>query len=147
MCAGTIYWSGIGRVIYAASESKLKEVTGPNNEENMTMSLPCRIIFNSGQRNIEVIGPVLSWEEKVVTESGKWWRENALSKIAEKGRHERERSVSVNGPPRSGSAAGSLHEKTSSITVYDPSDSYLGSIGEDGEYQADLKVDWMTRML
>lgn len=140
MCAGTIYWSGIGRVIYAASEERLKELTGTNNEENMTMSLPCRMVFNSGQRPIEVIGPVPSWEIKVVTESGRWWRENQLSKIAEKGRHERSRSVSVNGS-RSGSA--SLHEKTSSVTVYDPHDSFLGSIGEDGEYQADLKVDWM----
>lgn len=140
MCAGTIYWTGIGRVIYAASESKLKELTGSNNDENMTMSLPCRTVFNSGQRTIEVIGPVPSWEEKVVTDSGKWWRENQLSKIAEKGRHERDRSVSVNGT-RSGN--GSFHEKASSITVYDPTDSFLGSIGEDGEYQADLKVDWM----
>lgn len=140
MCAGTIYWTGIGRLIYAASESKLKELTGSNNEENMTMSLPCRTVFNSGQRNIEVIGPVPYWEEKVMAESGKWWRENQLSKIAEKGRHERERSVSANGPR---SASGSIHEKASSITVYDPTDSFLGSIGEDGEYQADLKVDWM----
>lgn len=140
MCSGTIYWTGIGRVVYAASEEKLKELTGTNNEENMTMSLPCRTIFNSGQRPIEVIGPVPSWETKVVTESGKWWRENQLGKIAEKGRHERDRSVSATG---SRSASGSIHEKASSVTVYDPHDSFLGSIGEDGEYQADLKVDWM----
>lgn len=152
MCSGTIYWTGIGRVIYAASEEKLKELTGANNDENMTMSLPCRTVFNSGQRNIEVIGPVPNWEAKVVSQSGKWWRENQLSKIAEKGRHERARSVSVNGNGNgnrsvsgtaSTSAAGSIHEKASSVTVYDPSDSFLGSIGEDGEYQADLKVDWM----
>lgn len=140
MCAGTIYWTGIGRVIYAASEDKLKELTGANNEDNMTMSLPCRTVFNAGQRHVEVIGPVQPWEGEVVAESGRWWRENQLNKIAEKGRHERDRSVSQNG---SRSASGSLHEKTSSVTVYNPHDSFLGSIGEDGEYQADLKVDWM----
>lgn len=141
MCAGTIYWTGIGRVLYAASESKLKQLTGADNEENLTMDLPCRTVFNSGQRKIDVIGPVQSWEERVVTESGKWWKENQLSKIAEKGRHERERSASTNG---NRSASGSVHEKATSVSIYDPHDSFLGSIGEDGEYQADLKVDWMS---
>jgi len=66
MCAGTIYWTGIGRVLYAASESRLKELTGSNNNENMTMSLPCRTILQAGQRPVEVIGPVTGWEQKIV---------------------------------------------------------------------------------
>lgn len=60
MCAGTIYWANIGRVVYGLSESALLEQT-LDNSENMTMSLECRIVLGSGQKKIEVIGPVDSW--------------------------------------------------------------------------------------
>src|SRR5665213_2082533 len=29
MCAGAIYWAGIGRVVYGLSEERLKALTGP----------------------------------------------------------------------------------------------------------------------
>jgi tRNA(Arg) A34 adenosine deaminase TadA len=131
MCAGTIYWAGIGRVLYAASETKLKDLTGPNNEENMTMDLPCRIVFKSGQRQVETIGPVSSWEEKVVHESGKWWKEHNSNGV-------KNGSVSLSGR---GSANGS---GGNSIVIVQPEETVLSRIGEDGEYQADLKVDWMS---
>ena len=57
MCAGAIYWCNIGRVVYAMSEEKLLELTG-NHPENPTLRLPCRSVFASGQRSVEVIGPV-----------------------------------------------------------------------------------------
>ena len=131
MCAGTIYWTGIGRLVYAASETKLKELTGSNNNENMTMSMPCRTILEAGQRHVEVVGPVSSWEQKVVDESGRWWRDHPAG--VELGRSS-SNSVKENG---------SIMSRKSSVTVYNPNDSVLGSIGEDGEYQADLKIDWM----
>lgn len=56
MCSGSIYWSNIGRVVYGLSENALLELTG-DHEENMTLNLPCRNVFNSGQKDIEVIGP------------------------------------------------------------------------------------------
>jgi len=56
MCAGAIYWSGIGRVVYALSERRLLAITG-NHPENPTLSLPCRDVFSRGQRAIEVVGP------------------------------------------------------------------------------------------
>ncbi|MGB5996385.1 MAG: nucleoside deaminase, partial [Marinomonas sp.] len=58
MCAGAIYWAGVGRVVYGLSEERLKAITG-NHPENPTLALPCRTVFASGQRDTEVIGPVL----------------------------------------------------------------------------------------
>jgi tRNA(Arg) A34 adenosine deaminase TadA len=56
MCSGAIYWSGIGRVVYALSESRLKELTG-DDPENPTLDLPCREVFARGQRPVSVEGP------------------------------------------------------------------------------------------
>ena len=56
MCAGGIYWSGIGRVVYALPEARLGEFTGAD-PENPTMHLPARTVLNAGQREIEVEGP------------------------------------------------------------------------------------------
>lgn len=58
MCAGAIYWTGIGRVVYALSETRLLDLTG-NHPENPTLSLPCREVFARGQRPVEVVGPAL----------------------------------------------------------------------------------------
>jgi tRNA(Arg) A34 adenosine deaminase TadA len=64
MCAGAIYWSWISRVVYALSEERLLALTG-NHPENPTLSLPCREVFARGQREIEVVGPVLEDEAAV----------------------------------------------------------------------------------
>ncbi len=61
MCAGAIYWAGIGRVVYGQTEKALKAATGAH-EENPTLDLPCEIVFNAGQRPTEVIGPLLEAE-------------------------------------------------------------------------------------
>ncbi|MCJ1311307.1 hypothetical protein MMC25_004978 [Agyrium rufum] len=75
MCAATIYWANIGRLIYAASEERLGEITGEGNEENPTMSMPCREVFAKGQKDIEVWGPVEGMEDTVVRESDDgYWR-------------------------------------------------------------------------
>lgn len=70
MCAGAIYWSGIGRVAYALSEEKLLGLTG-NHPENPTLALPCREVFARGQRPIEVVGPMLE-EEAAMPHQGFW---------------------------------------------------------------------------
>ncbi|MFJ2744960.1 nucleoside deaminase [Streptomyces sp. NPDC087440] len=57
MCSGAIYWGGIGRVVYALGEDELLAMTGAN-DENPTMSLPCREVFRAGQRPLPVVGPV-----------------------------------------------------------------------------------------
>ena len=70
MCAGAIYWSGIGRLVYGLSEHRLRELTG-NHPENPTLDLPCREVFASGQRSIEVIGPLLE-DEAAAVHAGVW---------------------------------------------------------------------------
>lgn len=74
MCAATCYWANIGRVVYAARETRLLQLTGEGNEENMTLSLPCRDVFAKGQKDTHVIGPIEGWEERVVEQSDEYWR-------------------------------------------------------------------------
>ncbi|MBS1165817.1 MAG: Guanine deaminase [Proteobacteria bacterium] len=61
MCAGAAYWAGIGRIVYGLSENALRQITG-NHPENPTLDLPCRMVLESGQRPVEVIGPLLENE-------------------------------------------------------------------------------------
>jgi tRNA(Arg) A34 adenosine deaminase TadA len=70
MCAGAAYWAGIGRVVYGLSENQLKEITG-NHPENPTLDLPCHVVFEAGQRRVEVIGPMLI-EEAASLHQGVW---------------------------------------------------------------------------
>ncbi len=70
MCAGAVYWAGIGRVVYAISERRLKAITG-DHPENPTLDLPCRTVFEAGQRKVEVVGPLLEAEAAAVHE-GAW---------------------------------------------------------------------------
>jgi tRNA(Arg) A34 adenosine deaminase TadA len=64
MCAGAIYWSGVGRVVYGLSEVKLRTFTG-SHPENPTLDMPCRTIFASGQKTIAVVGPILEDEASI----------------------------------------------------------------------------------
>lgn len=70
MCAGAIYWANIGRVVYALSEQRLLILTGAN-PENPTFSLPCREVFECGQRRVEVVGPLLE-DEAAKPHEGFW---------------------------------------------------------------------------
>jgi tRNA(Arg) A34 adenosine deaminase TadA len=70
MCAGAIYWTGIGRVVFALSETGLMKYTG-SHEENPTLDLPCREVFARGQRKVRVEGPLLEDEAGRVHE-GFW---------------------------------------------------------------------------
>ncbi len=70
MCAGAIYWVGIGRVVFGLGESRLKAITGAH-PENPTLDLPCRTVFAAGQKRIEVIGPLLE-DEAAALHEGFW---------------------------------------------------------------------------
>ena len=59
MCAGAIYWSQIGRVVYALSEMDLYDIIGPSPEH---LLLPCREVFAHSKRLVEVHGPISSVE-------------------------------------------------------------------------------------
>ena len=70
MCAGAIYWAGVGRVVYGQTEKGLKEQTGAH-EENPTLDLPCETVFRAGQRPTEVVGPLL--EEEAAALQADFW--------------------------------------------------------------------------
>ncbi len=70
MCAGAAYWAGIGRVVHGMSEKALKALIGPH-PENLTLDLPCRAVFAAGQREVEVVGPLLE-EESARAHEGFW---------------------------------------------------------------------------
>lgn len=129
MCAGTLYWGNVGRLVYAASEEELGKLTGGGNQENMTMSLPCRTVLEAGQKDVEVNGPLGreqgNWEEKVVEESGKWWKEhNRVQGEAGKGKN----GESVNGNGHHGNGY---------------VESVYSTQNDDGEYEAQLDIDWL----
>jgi tRNA(Arg) A34 adenosine deaminase TadA len=74
MCAGAIYWAGIGRVVYAISEQRLKRIIGPH-PDNLTLDLPCRTVFAAGQREVAVIGPLAEDDADFVgVHDGAWDR-------------------------------------------------------------------------
>lgn len=60
MCAGAIYWSGVGTVVYACSEQRLAHYAG------VEFDIPCREIFVRGKHPVQVIGPVLEAEAEQV---------------------------------------------------------------------------------
>ena len=72
MCAGTVYWANIGRVVYAMTETELLAATG-DHAENPTMSLPSRVVFDHGQKAIEVVGPVLDAAPEVLALQRAFW--------------------------------------------------------------------------
>lgn len=64
MCAGSIYWGNVGRVVFGLSEKDLLAITG-NDEQNPTFDLPCQEVFDRGQKEIEVIGPIASMKDEI----------------------------------------------------------------------------------
>jgi tRNA(Arg) A34 adenosine deaminase TadA len=72
MCAGTIYWANIGRVVFGMTEEQLLAQTG-NHAENPTMSISSRHVFEHGQKPVEVIGPVEAIVPEVVAQQRDFW--------------------------------------------------------------------------
>jgi tRNA(Arg) A34 adenosine deaminase TadA len=70
MCSGGIYWSGIGRVVYALAEAELGRFTGAD-AENPTMHLSARAVLGAGQRAIAVEGPA-DLPEAAAVHEGFW---------------------------------------------------------------------------
>jgi tRNA(Arg) A34 adenosine deaminase TadA len=70
MCAGAIYWAGIGRVVYALGADQLTELVQGISDEP-TLQLSCREVFARGGRVIEVSGPHLR-ERATAVHEGFW---------------------------------------------------------------------------
>ena len=72
MCSGGTYWAGIGRVVYGMTEKRLAELTS-DNPENLTIDIPCRQVFDAGQRNVEVVGPFAELEAEIARAHEGFW--------------------------------------------------------------------------
>jgi len=73
MCAGTVYWANIGRLVYGLDESRLRVLTG-SHPENPTLDVPCRYLFAHGQKDISVTGPVPEVEEEIAALHLGFWQ-------------------------------------------------------------------------
>jgi tRNA(Arg) A34 adenosine deaminase TadA len=71
MCAGAIYWSGVGRVVYALRSETLQAIVN-DHEGDSTLALPCRELFARGGRRVEVEGPMLEDQARSVHQ-GFWF--------------------------------------------------------------------------
>jgi tRNA(Arg) A34 adenosine deaminase TadA len=70
MCTGAIYWSGIGRVVYALSEVDLYAIVGPSPDQ---LLLPCREVFAKSGRKVEVEGPSPELEKEAHAVHENFW--------------------------------------------------------------------------
>ena len=73
MCAGTMYWANIGRLVYGMDERRLFAFTG-SSQENPTMDVPCRYLFEHSQKDIAVTGPVAEVEEEIAALHRDFWK-------------------------------------------------------------------------
>lgn len=58
MCAGAIFWSNIGRVVYGIDAERLRVFRGERAEQR-DAELSCRDVFAASPHRIECIGPAL----------------------------------------------------------------------------------------
>lgn len=68
MCASAIFWGNVRRVVYGLSEESLYSLTGDSEEK---LLLSCRDVFAHGEKEIEVVGPLLE-DEAIVVHQGFW---------------------------------------------------------------------------
>jgi tRNA(Arg) A34 adenosine deaminase TadA len=60
MCAGAIYWSGIGRIVFALNTQVYNTISQV--EQAYLFEIPCNEILAKGGRRVEVVGPALQKE-------------------------------------------------------------------------------------
>lgn len=72
MCAGAIFWSNIGRVVFGIDAVSLREFRGERAEQR-DAELSCRDVFAASPHPIECIGPALLDEARIPHE-GFWKR-------------------------------------------------------------------------
>ncbi len=58
MCAGAIFWSNIGRVVFGIDAERLRVFRGERSEQR-DAELSCRDVFDHSPHPIECIGPAL----------------------------------------------------------------------------------------
>lgn len=61
MCAGAIYWSGIGRVVFALGSERFAALRGDDPPAS-SLDISCREVLARGRRLVEVEGPAIEDE-------------------------------------------------------------------------------------
>jgi tRNA(Arg) A34 adenosine deaminase TadA len=72
MCAATMYWANIGRLVYGMSETALHELTG-DDDRNPTLELPCREVFARGRKAVQVHGPFAEVTDQIAALHRGFW--------------------------------------------------------------------------
>ncbi|RZL90603.1 MAG: nucleoside deaminase [Variovorax sp.] len=70
MCAGAIFWSAIGRVVFGVDAERLLLFRGENGDQR-GVELSCRDVFRASPHSIECIGPALI-DEASAAHVGAW---------------------------------------------------------------------------
>jgi tRNA(Arg) A34 adenosine deaminase TadA len=61
MCTSAIYWSGIGRLVYALAKTTFYDIIGRDGS-NLVFEIPAIELLQKGGRKVEVVGPILQIE-------------------------------------------------------------------------------------
>jgi tRNA(adenine34) deaminase len=59
MCAGAIFWSGVGRVVFGLSNDRLRQLIGHRSEQ---LFEHCADVLARGTHSVEVVGPLFEDE-------------------------------------------------------------------------------------
>ena len=70
MCAGAIFWSNIGRVVFGIDAQRLRVFRGEHADQR-DAELSCRDVFHASPHSIECIGPALI-DEASAAHVGAW---------------------------------------------------------------------------
>ncbi len=76
MCAGAQYWGNVGRLVYGVAEHRLLSLTG-NHAANPTLNVPCRYVFDHGQKAIQVWGPIAAVEAEILALHQGFWQQQS----------------------------------------------------------------------
>ncbi len=71
MCAGSIFWSGIGKVVYALSEERFYDYLASTDEPGEVFLLKAEDVLKHGSRSVTVDGPYLQ-DDALVPHIGFW---------------------------------------------------------------------------
>ena len=67
MCAGAVYWSGVGRLVFGLGNARLYGEVLAGSPEALRLS--CREVLTAGERRVAVVGPLLEDEAAAVVAS------------------------------------------------------------------------------
>jgi tRNA(Arg) A34 adenosine deaminase TadA len=70
MCAGAIYWSNIGRVVYGVSEERLRALRNVGGHVS-ALTMKCAAVLATGGHAVEVVGPML--EDEAIRPHLQFW--------------------------------------------------------------------------